>query len=160
MRLLKFLDDGRRVRLLKPRRGTLALSFVGFALQTAQSGEQGCPEAVGEAELELDEPDEFDSVVVIDVDGGEELLDVFELSSDDLDRLSSSSLGSLGSSVLSGLLGSLGSLPDPVPSLSPPPPGGQKGHIHEEPWMPSPPVPPFHQLPPGPTIMTAADTVN
>ena len=72
----------------------------------------------------------------------------------------SSSLGSSGFSLLPGVSGSLGSLPEPLPSTSPPPPGGQKGHIHEGPCIPNPPVPPFHQLPPGPTIMTAAEMVN
>lgn len=54
------------------------------------------------------------------------------------------SLGSLGFSLLPGVLGSFGLLPDPLPPISPPPPGGQNGHIHEGPWIPNPPVPPFH----------------
>lgn len=113
-----------------------------------------------EAELELEEPDELDPLLMVDADDGVDVLCVFELLSSDLDWLLSGSSGSLGSSVLPGVLGSFGSLPDPPPSISPPPPGGQKGHIHEGSWVPSPPVPPFHQVPPGPTMMMAADTVN
>ena len=77
----------------------------------------------------------------------------------DCDFFSSSS-GSSGFSLLPGVSGSLGSVPEPPPPTSPPPPGGQKGHIHVGPCIPNPPVPPFHQLPPGPTIMTAAEMVN
>ena len=75
-------------------------------------------------------------------------------------ELFSSSSGSSGFSLLPGVSGSLGSVPEPLPPTSPPPPGGQKGHIHVGPCIPNPPVPPFHQLPPGPTIMTAAEMVN
>ena len=75
-------------------------------------------------------------------------------------ELFSSSSGSSGFSLLPGVSGSLGSVPEPLPPTSPPPPGGQKGHIHVGPCIPNPLVPPFHQLPPGPTIMTAAEIVN
>lgn len=80
----------------------------------------------------------------------------------DWDLLSSSSSGSLGFSGLLGLLGSLGLVAEPAPPTSPPlgGPGGQKGQIQEGPCNPQPPVPPFHQTPPGPTIMIAAEIVN
>lgn len=61
--------------------------------------------------------------------------------------LLSSSLGSsglLGFSGLPGVSGSFGSLPEPAPPISPPPPGGQKGQIHDGRLTPKPPVPPFH----------------
>ena len=98
---------------------------MGFSLQVAQSGEQGWPEAVEEEELELDELDEVVPLVMV-VDGVDVPCD-----SCDFEFLSSS--GSLGSSELPGVLGSVGLLSDPLPPTSPPPPGGQKGHIHEGP---------------------------
>lgn len=129
-------------------------------MHAAHSGEQGCPEAVEEAELELDELDELDPLVKVDADEGSDVPCDFELLSFDFDLLLLSSPGSSGSSVLPGVIGSLGPSPDAPQSVPPPPPGGQKGHTQEGPWSPSPPLPPFHQAPPGPMTMIAADTVN
>lgn len=87
-----------------------------------------------------DEDDEDDFAELVDFDFS--VLDGFELFKDLLLSLS----GSLGFSGLPGLLGSLGLVPNPAPPTSPPPPGGQKGQKHEGPWIPKPPVPPFHLL--------------
>ena len=125
MRLFKPFPGGFSVRWLNPRLGIFNLNFVGLSLQVAQSGEQGWPEAVEEEELELDELDEVVPLVMV-VDGVDVPCD-----SCDFELLSSS--GSLGFSELPGTLGSVGSLRDPLPPTSPPPPGGQKGHIHEGP---------------------------
>ena len=55
MRLLKLFSGGFRARWFSPRLGIFNLSFVGFSLQVAQSGEQVWTEAVEEEEVELDE---------------------------------------------------------------------------------------------------------
>ena len=78
-----------------------------------------------EEELELVELDEVVPLVMV-VDG-------VDVPFDSCDFELFSSLGSLGFSELPGVLGSMGSLPDPLPTTSPPPPGEQKGHIHEAP---------------------------
>lgn len=64
MRLLKNCPGGFSARWLNPRLGIFNLSFVGFSLQVAQSGEQGWIEAVEEEEVELDEV--FPLMMVID----------------------------------------------------------------------------------------------
>ena len=107
---------------------------------------------MAEDELELAEVDV--AVVLVMVVGGDDVL------CDSCDFGSSFLSGSLGSLELPGVLGSFGSLPDPPPPASPPPPGGQKGHTHEGPSIPKPEVPGRHQVPPGPTMIGAAEMVK
>lgn len=50
---------------------------------------------------------------------------------------------------------------EPPPPILPPPPGGQNGQMQDGPGgNPKPPEPPSHQVPPGPTTITAAGIVN
>lgn len=148
MRLLRLITGVSRSRSLELR--LTIFNFGGGALHAVHDGEQGVPETDDDDDEEEEEEDEDDDDLV---------LEPVLLEFCDCDLLSS---GLLGFSGLPGELGSLGFVPEPPPPISPPPggPGGQKGHRHEGPCSPNPPVPPFHQRPPGPTMMMAAEMVN
>ena len=128
MRLLILFTLDLRTPSPKPRLGTRIFSFVGSATQAVHSGEQGCPAAEEDAVVAVEETDVGGTLVIVEAVEGVDVA-----CERDCELLSSSSVGSLGSSVLPGVFGSLGSVPEPSPPESPPPPGGQKGHIQEGP---------------------------